>query len=106
MDLFYCLNDNLIELDGLTNEATGAYVNDATVNCTLKDTAGVDIVGETWPLLMGYVSGSNGKYRATLEDTLTVTPGQYIVAYVDALGDGLKGRWVSRVPVVDRDFDA
>ena len=106
MDLFYYLNDNLVELDGLTNEATGAYINDATVTVTLTDTAGTQIAGETWPLTMGYVSGSNGKYRATLEDTLTVTLGQMLVATVNTLGDGLTGRWVSRPRVVERDFNA
>ena len=97
VEIYYVGNDNVIVLDELTNSATAAYINDATVTVTVKDSAGVNVVGETWPLAMGYVSASNGKYRAVLQDTLSMTADRAYVAHIDAAGDSLTGHW--EVPV-------
>lgn len=93
-NIYYSGNDHLLDIVGLQNEAAGVYLNSATVTVTVKDSTGVEIAGETWPLSASYVSGSNGDYRATLADTLTVVAGARYVAEVDADGGvGLKGFW-------------
>ena len=41
----YVSNDNLITWDKMTASSTGAYVNDATVTMTLKNSAGTAVTG-------------------------------------------------------------
>lgn len=102
-DLFVS-NDNLIELSGLRNNtaATGVYINDAAVSITLKDSAGVEVAGETWPLSMGYVTASDGIYRAVIENTITITAGLVYAAEVSADGDGLQAFWALTVIAATR----
>lgn len=85
MNIIYKDNDNTIKLMSLVNGDTGAYINDATVAVTLKDVNGSNVVGETWPLTMSYVTGSNGQYKATLKDTLTLTANDRYTAYITAV---------------------
>lgn len=88
----YIGNDNLLTVDALTNAATGAYVNNATVTATLKDADGTNVSGQTWPLSLAYVSGSNGKYQGVLEDGLDLTEDNRATTHtcvidIDAVGD-------------------
>lgn len=100
----YVGNDNLIELDELKNDAADTFVNDAVVTCTMRDSDGVEISGESWPLSMAYVSGSDGKYRATLDDGLVVSVGDVVTVQVDAVGDSLTAQWIDTVEAMARDF--
>jgi len=87
-------NDNLIELIGLKDIALDAFVNDATVQITLTDTAGDEVAGQSWPVTLNYVAASDGNYRATLEDGLVLTPGRKYTAVVTAdAGSDLLGKW-------------
>lgn len=96
------LTDDLMEVEGLQNAADGTYMNTATtVSVTLVDaTTRVNIVGETWPLTLGYITGSNGDYRGTLKSTLTLTKGQTLLAlvWVDG-GTGKRRYWELDVTV-------
>lgn len=93
--IIYKGNDMVLELRGLASEVTGDYLNYATVAVTLKDASGVEVSGESWPLAMAYVASSNGKYRATLADTLSLTDRARYTATITAdAGAGLKGEWV------------
>lgn len=91
----YIDNDTILDLDGLKNELTGAFVNDATVTVTLTNSAGVAVGGEVWPKTLAYVAGSEGSYRATLPDTLSLTNGgRYEAAITADAGAGLRASWV------------
>lgn len=93
-------NDNLIEVSDLKNVASGAYINNATVTVTLKDADSVNVNGQSWPVTLNYVTASNGKYRATLVDTLAlVVDDTYYATVIADAGDGLKATWAN-VPVV------
>ncbi len=93
-DVVYQNNDNLIELDALTNPATGAYVNDATVTLTaIRDSAGATVSGETFPKAMSYVASSSGKYRATVDKALAIVAGRHYTAVIDAVSGSLDGHW-------------
>lgn len=83
MPSIYMQSDNVITVSEVKNALTDAYINNATVTCTLKDSAGVNVLGQTWPLTLSYVSASNGVYKGTLEDGLTLVRGRYYVAHVD-----------------------
>lgn len=85
-DIIYKGNDNLLEIDLLTNDATGAFINAATVTVTLVDVEGSEVAGQSWPTTLSYVSASDGKYRATLQDVLTLTASDIYTAKITADG--------------------
>ena len=93
MHIIYISNDNLLTLDALTNTADSSFINDATVTVTLVDSTGTEVTGETWPLAMSYVSSSNGKYQATLTDSLSLSKGTYTAQITANGGAGLLGYW-------------
>ena len=70
-------NTIYVILDGLRDSVSGAYINSATVTVTvLQD--GTPVSGESWPVTMTYVGGSNGKYVGTLSSGLSLdTTGIY-----------------------------
>lgn len=99
----YISNDNVITLVGLQNALdTANYLNAAAVTVTLVDSDDVDVVGETWPLTMDYVAASDGNYRATLADTLTLSAGEYVAQVNANAGAGLQGYWELPVTVQKR----
>jgi hypothetical protein len=90
--LFYIGNSNVIELQTLTNSATEVVDTGATVTVTMKDSAGEDVVGDTWPLAMTHVSA--GLYRATMDDGLVLDHHDTYTAFVEAAGSGGEvGHW-------------
>lgn len=94
MKIYYYKSDNLLEVDELKNKITGAYINNATVTCTVVDDQGVQVSGETWPITLNYVAASNGKYRGNLKDTLNVSLDRYYYAEITAdAGTDLKRFW-------------
>lgn len=98
----YIGNDNVITLSGLQDSIDDSYKNAASVTVTLVDSEGTEVAGETWPLSMAYVAASNGEYRATLADTLTLEAGEYIAQVSADAGAGLKGYWEISVTVQTR----
>lgn len=88
-------NDMVLEVSGLQNKITGAYLNAAAVAVTLADTAGAAVAGETWPLALSYVASSDGVYRATLEESLGISKdAEYIATVTADAGADLKATWV------------
>lgn len=82
----YVGNTNNLELTGLKDDITNAYINDATVTVTVKDSGGLELPGIAWPLTMDYVPASNGNYRTYLTHTLGLLSGKKYTAFVDADG--------------------
>lgn len=93
MNIVYIGNDNYIEVDGLKDKATDAYINDATVACTLKDSGGNNVTGQSWPLTLSYVASSNGKYRGLLDNALVLTARKMYTAHITVVGGGLDAAW-------------
>jgi hypothetical protein len=73
-------SSNLISLDELTNKHTGAYVNDATVTATLRDSDLAAVSGGS-NLAMSYVAASNGQYHGTLPPTVVLE--EHATYYLD-----------------------
>lgn len=86
-------NDMVLELTGLRNSITGAYVNGATVTVHLRTRAGVDVTGATWPLSMPYVAASSGDYRCELPSGLSLTAGAYYIAQIAVVDGANVARW-------------
>lgn len=94
INILFQNNDTVLELENLKNEVNGAYLNSATVTVTLKDSAGMNVTGTTWPKAMTYVAASNGMYRATLPYGLALVPAQrYTATIVADAGAGLHAEW-------------
>lgn len=87
-------NDHIVELAGLHDEISGSYLNAATVTARLKTVAGVEVAGESWPITLTYVTGSNGNYRGTIEDAVVLESGKSYMLEITADGGGdLIGFW-------------
>lgn len=91
-------NDQIIELVGVTNEQTGAFITTATVTCTIRNKSDNSVVpGQTFPLIMPYIGpgsptlASEVVYQAILEDDLAlVDKKKYIVEiHCDAGADNI-----------------
>jgi len=80
--VFYVANDHVLELRNLRDNVSGVFINNATVVVTIKDSAGANVTGETWPKSMPYVAASNGIYRATLDATLGIASGSSYTARI------------------------
>ncbi len=104
MNIVYDENDNLIELDELQDATDSSYENSATVTVTLYEAdQTTEVTGETWPMTMGYVASSNGKYRGVLRDALSLNINRRYFAKVTAdAGTDKKGVWWEPIRVVRR----
>lgn len=67
-------SDNLVEVDGLKNEKTDQYVNDATITMVLRDSA-MEIISGEEALSFSYVQSSDGRYYGTLPNSIVLTSG-------------------------------
>jgi hypothetical protein len=98
--IIYYQSDNILKLTGLKNLATGAYINNATVNVTLTRDGGEQVAGQSWPTPLAYVNGSNGEYSCALTRTLVLTPPERIIATITAdAGTNLYKTWQIRLVV-------
>ena len=90
----FIANSNILDLIGLKSAVEGTFINDATVTVTVKDSAGADVAGVSWPVTMAYVAASNGDYRATLSELITFLHKKNYRAFIEADGGaGLIGHW-------------
>jgi hypothetical protein len=104
MEVILYLNDNLLKVKGLQNAVSLSYLNGlTTVKATLIDDDGFDVLGETWPATLAYVSGSDGDYMMTLDTDLELVVDAKYHAVIDVDGGpGLKAHWKTRVIVRER----
>lgn len=68
--IFHIDSDQHVTVTGLTDAATGAYVNNATISAQMYDEDG-DEKGDAFS--PSYTAESNGDYTGTLLDTVTTT---------------------------------
>ena len=86
----------VVEVADVTDRITGTTIDDATINATLKDAAGVDVVGITWPQALDFVSA--GLYRKTIDKAATIIDGDgYTLEIVLATPAGNDAKW--EIPV-------
>jgi hypothetical protein len=90
-------NDNRLRLFGLRNRTTGDFVNEATVACELTTLAGDPVSGQSFPVALDYIAGSNGDYQAVLQNTLELIPRHWYRLRVTASGDGVDAVWVRKI---------
>ena len=100
--VWYDENDHSLTLSGLKNGQTDAYISSATVAATFYDATGAPLAGITWPLPLSYVSGSNGDYRATVDQALGVAARDRITVKVTAVAGALDATWEEQLTVLKR----
>ena len=94
MAAVFVANSNMLELQGLFSEVEQAFVNDAAVTATVKDSNGAPLTGQTWPVVLSYIAQSDGIYRAILLESLPFQNKKTYTASIDADGGtGRKGHW-------------
>ncbi len=106
--LFSGNNHNVLELRALKDNVTGAVETGATVTVTIRDAAGVEVTGQTWPKTLTEVVESplTGLYRGTLDATLAITSNNEFKATVSATSSGgIKSEWVCDVLPAVRGID-
>ena len=99
----YHNNDNLLKLEGLTDEETGLFINNATVTAVLKHRRGGEVDGQAWPLAMAYVAASNGNYTGVIDAGINVVIGNRLTAEITVAAPGLDGFFVRHLVVVVRE---
>jgi hypothetical protein len=87
--------DNLVEIDLLTNELTGNYMNAATCSFDVLDADGASVLAGTSEITMDYVASSNGKYQGVLQSTVSLTAGEVYTIVVSIAQGGIvdSRRW-------------
>lgn len=92
--------DTVVTYGGMQNPITAAYVNDATVTCTIKDLAGnaVTPTGFSWPVTLSYVTSSDGIYRGTIDQDIAVSAGVSYWLEITAVSGTLED--FRRVPLI------
>lgn len=89
---WFHLNDNEVELGALRDR--DGFINDADVTVTIKDSAGAEVSGVTFPLTMDYVAASEGVYRAVVDKALAVAEGKsYRAEITVSASGGRDGFW-------------
>lgn len=94
---WYISSDNVIQLDKFYDAVNAAYLNAATVTATMKDLEGTEVTGETWPVTLIYVSGSDGKYQATVDKDLVLTENSSYFIEITASESGIDKFFKRRV---------
>ena len=94
--IFFYKNDMRLFYGGLTDPATGAFINTAASFRVLsvEDDLGEVVGGMVWPVNLTYIDGSDGDWEAVLDDGLEVEIGQRYFAEVELVGEqGQDAHW-------------
>jgi hypothetical protein len=93
-DIIYKGNDQHLQVSGLADGLTAAWVNDAVVTATLKDSASAVVTGIN-ALSLSYIAASNGNYRGAIPDTFNPAEGyDYTLEITATQGGTTVGFWV------------
>ena len=99
-DNWYIGSDNVLRLDIFRDEIEGEYLNSATVTATVRDLAGNEITGVSWPITLTYVASSNGRYQATVDAAASVTENSQYYVYYTAVQGSIDKQFRRRVIAV------
>lgn len=90
-------NDMVIEVADLINSITGAFIDDAVIQATLKDEQGADVAGQVWPVTIPF-SSTPGLYQVTVDKAVEVLDDTGYLLHVIATAPGnLDAEWRIKV---------
>lgn len=84
----WAIGSDILVKHTVRNESTLAFINDATVTATLKDSSDVDVSGAI-ELTGTYVAGSDGEYHITIPSTISLTKDARYTLEITTVGDNL-----------------
>ena len=90
MDVFWIENANVLEVRGLQDVITKAFLNSRDVEVTLLDLRDRLVPGVVWPLTVPYVAASDGLYQVEITTAVELRRGVVYVAEVN-LADAVPG---------------
>lgn len=102
ISILYENNDMVLEIIGLKNVTTGAYINNATVSVTIYKEDGSQEANGTWPLSMSYVANTRGNYRTVIGGYLDLTEGEKVDVVISANGSGIEAEFNCNVKIKKR----
>jgi len=87
-------NDLVVELLNLKDSVTGVLDSVATVTIeSIKNKAGSNITGPTFPVTLGAISGTDGGYRVIISETASFKSGYTYTVDIKAVSGSSNGRW-------------
>lgn len=97
-DILLIANTNMVWIEGLKNDVTGAFVNDATCSIVeVLDSEGAQLSGST-NIMMTYRTSSDGRYYGQLPHTVTLTEdAEYTVHALAVDTSGARADWRRKV---------
>jgi hypothetical protein len=102
---WFISSDNVLYVEGVQLDGAATYEDDATVTATMTETdTGTAVTGSD--VTLEYVAGSDGNYKGTLPDTVSLTRGRsYTVTFTvtAATGEVLTIRLVGKAKYHDGD---
>jgi hypothetical protein len=94
-------NTQLVQIAGLQDQVSGAYLNGATVTATLINFQGnPDPIFQNIP--MNYVAATNGNYEGIVPDTFDAPLGSGYVLQIQADESGVQALWSIPAKVAPR----
>lgn len=97
--VIYENNDMVIEVKGLKDVVTGAYVNDASASFEVYKSNGQLEGNGTWPIAMSYVAGTRGVYRGVMPAYLDLEYAETIDVVISILDGSAKAEFRETVKV-------
>ena len=106
INLFAGNNTIEVVIEGLKDISAGSYINDATVTVTIYAADGTtEVTGETWPVTMDYVAGSNGNYLGIISaDSNIIAETKYKIVITATDTSSNAGEWEQFVIAHARNF--
>lgn len=102
----YIGNTMVLEVTGVKFDGETEYLNDATVEATIKDSNHHEVAGQTWPLTLDYVADSDGNYKGTLSSGLELLERKSYDVELTITKDLNRGFWKEAVKAEYRTFEA
>lgn len=93
-DILLIANTNMVWIEGLKNDVTGDYVNDATCSIVeVLDSESAALSGSQ-NILMAYKTSSDGRYYGALPYSISLTEDATYTVHVLAVdGSGQRADW-------------
>jgi hypothetical protein len=85
-------NTQLINITGLQDQASGLYLDAATISATLYDRLG-NQDGVLNNISLGYLPGTNGNYQGTVPAGFNATIGTGYSLVITAAQSGIQSKW-------------
>jgi len=109
--VFFNLNDNVFELNGLAfipldSEVSSFLNSSSSVQLTdIRDITSENSItgGGSFPINLAYVAGSDGVYKGLVDKGLDVVPNCLYLAIIDASGGvNLEGHFVQEIFIAEK----